>query len=42
MRGFALLVAAVLVSIVTSIATVLSMERLKLIAAPALARADNS
>ena len=35
MRGFALLVAAVLVSIVTSIATVLSMERLKLIAAPA-------
>src|SRR6188768_2514646 len=34
MRGFALLVAAVLVSIVTSIATVLSMERLKLIAAP--------
>src|SRR6185369_770727 len=34
MRGFALLVAAVLVSIVTSVATVLSMERLKLIAAP--------
>ena len=34
MRGFALLVAAVLVSIVTSIATVLGMERLKLIAPP--------
>jgi beta-lactam-binding protein with PASTA domain len=34
MRGFALLVAAVLVSIVTSVATVLSMERLKLIAPP--------
>lgn len=35
MRGFALLVVAVLVSVVTSVATVLSMERLKLIAAPA-------
>ncbi|HEX2670376.1 MAG TPA: PASTA domain-containing protein, partial [Polyangiaceae bacterium] len=34
MRGFALLVAAVLVSIVTSVATVLSMERLKLMTAP--------
>lgn len=34
MRGFALLVAAVLVSIVTSVATVLGMERLKLIAPP--------
>lgn len=34
MRGFALLVAAVLVSIVTSIATVLGMERLKLLPAP--------
>ncbi len=34
MRGFALLVAAVLVSMVTSFATVLGMERLKLIAAP--------
>jgi serine/threonine-protein kinase len=34
MRGFALLVAAVLVSIVTSFATVLGMERLKLIVPP--------
>jgi len=34
MRGFALLVAVVLVSIVTSVATVLGMQRLKLIAFP--------
>ncbi|HEY3253720.1 MAG TPA: PASTA domain-containing protein [Polyangiaceae bacterium] len=35
MRGFALLVAVVFVSIVTSVATVLGMERLKLLAPPA-------
>ena len=34
MRGFALLVVVVFVSIVTSIATVLGMERLKLLSAP--------
>lgn len=34
MRGFALLVVVVLVSIVTSVATVLGLERLKLLIPP--------